>query len=114
MINTVIRNLISNAIKFTYPEGDVTIKKEKDSGMKVTFSVIDTGCGMTESAINNLFIIDKRTTTKGTSNETGTGLGLILSKDFIMKNNGKIWVESKPESGSTFYFTLPVNPPGKR
>lgn len=113
MINTVIRNLISNAIKFTYPDGDVTIKIDRESSQKVTVSIIETGCGMTESALKNLFILDKRTTTRGTGNETGTGLGLILSKEFIKKNNGKIWVESKPEKGSTFYFTLPVNPPGK-
>ncbi len=114
MINTIIRNLISNAIKFTYPDGDVTINVERQSGRDVTVSIADNGCGMNESAISNLFILDKRTTTKGTGNETGTGLGLILSKDFIKKNRGKIWVESKPEAGSTFYFTLPVDPSGKR
>ncbi len=114
MINTVIRNLLSNAIKFTYPDGNVTIKIDRSTSRKITVAIIDTGCGMTESAIKNLFILDKRTTTKGTGNETGTGLGLILSKDFITKNDGKIWVESKPESGTTFYFTLPVNSPEKR
>ncbi|MFC2102588.1 ATP-binding protein, partial [Bacteroidota bacterium] len=114
MINTVVRNLISNAIKFTYPDGDVTIKVGKDSGQKLTVAIIDNGCGMKESAIENLFILDKRVTTKGTNDETGTGLGLILSKDFIAKNKGKIWVESKLESGTTFYFTLPTNPPEKR
>lgn len=113
MINTVIRNLISNAIKFTYPDGDVTISLNKSSDHLVTVSIADTGCGMTEETIRNLFILDQRTTTKGTANETGTGLGLILSKDFITKNNGKIWVESSPESGSTFSFTLPRNSPGK-
>ncbi|MBN1200197.1 MAG: hypothetical protein JXA23_12650, partial [Bacteroidales bacterium] len=113
MINTVIRNLISNAIKFTYPDGDVTILIDRKNKQKVKVSIIDTGCGMTESAQKNLFILDKRTTTRGTGNETGTGLGLILSKEFIKKNSGQIWVESKPEEGTTFFFTLPVDPPGK-
>jgi len=114
MINTVIRNLISNAIKFTYPDGDVTITVDRGSGRKVTVAVIDNGCGISETAIKNLFILDKRISTKGTGNESGTGLGLILSKDFITKNKGEIWVESKPEAGSTFYFTLPVDPPGNQ
>ncbi|MBE0647896.1 MAG: hypothetical protein IH596_08935 [Bacteroidales bacterium] len=113
MINTVIRNLISNAIKFTYPDGDVNIKVSRNKGKSVTVSVIDTGCGMTQSALKNLFILDQRISTKGTGNETGTGLGLILSKDFITKNKGKIWVESKVESGTAIHFSLPVNPPEK-
>jgi len=114
MINTVIRNLISNAIKFTYPDGSVTLKIERTEKQKVKVSVADTGCGMTEGALKNLFILDKRTSTKGTGNETGTGLGLILSKEFITKNHGRIWVESEPGKGSTFYFVLPVSPPEKR
>jgi len=113
MINTVIRNLVSNAIKFTYPDGDVTIRIDRDSQQKVTVSIEDNGCGLTENAIKDLFILDRRTTSRGTANETGTGLGLILSHEFIRKNGGQMWVESKPEEGTTFYFSLPVNPPGK-
>lgn len=114
MINTVVRNLISNAIKFSYPQGGVTIQVDRNTGKKVTVSIIDTGCGMTENALKTLFILDKRITTRGTGNETGTGLGLILSKDFVTKNNGRIWAESKEDSGTSFYFTLPVNPPEKQ
>lgn len=111
MINTVVRNLISNAIKFTYPDGSVTVRIDRGKSRTVTISLTDTGCGIREKTLKNLFVLDQRTTTKGTGNETGTGLGLILSKDFITKNGGKIWVESKPEEGSTFFFTLLINPP---
>ena len=113
MINLVIRNLISNAIKFTYPDGNIVIKVDRDGARKVAVSVKDTGCGMTETTMKNLFILDKRTSTKGTANETGTGLGLILSKEFVTKNSGQIRVESVPESGTTFLITLPVNPPDR-
>lgn len=112
MINTVIRNLVSNAIKFTYPDGDVTIRIDRDSKQKVTVSIVDTGSGMTESTLKNLFVLDRRSSTRGTANETGTGLGLILSYEFIRKNGGQMWVESKPEEGTTISFSLPVNPPG--
>jgi len=111
MINTVIRNLISNAIKFSFPQGEVTIKVDRTTEKTVTVAVMDTGTGMDKKTLTNLFILDQRTITKGTSNETGTGLGLILTKDFITRNKGKISVESEEGSGSTFHISLPVNPP---
>jgi signal transduction histidine kinase/ligand-binding sensor domain-containing protein len=108
MINTIVRNLISNAIKFTFAGGSITIKVIRDEEGQVIVSIRDTGFGITPDAVNNLFKIEKRIVTRGTNNEMGTGLGLILSKDFIVKNNGKIWVESAEGEGSCFYFSLPV------
>ncbi len=71
------------------------------------FAVKDNGIGISEKDISNLFRIDKHHTTLGTKNEKGTGLGLILCKEFITKNDGEIWVESEKNKGSTFFFTLP-------
>ena len=106
MLLTVLRNLITNAIKFS-KEGDSIIlnaeKREKD----VLFSVQDTGIGMDSEIQKKLFRIDENIKSMGTANEPGTGLGLILCKDFIEKNHGKIWVESSPGNGSKFFFTLP-------
>ncbi|MCX6286103.1 MAG: ATP-binding protein [Bacteroidetes bacterium] len=108
MINTIVRNLISNAIKFTFPGGSITINVGHQETGQILVSVKDTGFGMSPNILSNLFKIEKRMVTRGTNNEMGTGLGLILSKDFIEKNNGKIWVSSEEGAGSTFYFTLPL------
>ena len=105
MISTVLRNLISNAIKFTSPDGKIIISAEKEQN-EVTVSVKDTGIGIPESSLEKLFRIDENFSTSGTQNEKGTGLGLILCKEFIEKHGGKIWVDSKPGIGSTFYFTI--------
>lgn len=107
MLNTIIRNLISNAIKYTFPGGKVEIWiKEKDPKI-VEISVKDYGCGMSAQVLGKLFKIDSRLSVKGTRNEIGTGLGLILCKDFIEKNHGSIQVTSIEGKGSTFSFTLP-------
>ncbi len=114
MINTVLRNLINNSVKFSYENGKICIdvkekKKIDDSTSKsnyITISVKDNGVGIEEKDIDKLFRLDVNHTTLGTSKEKGTGLGLILCKEFIEKHNGKIWVESKPNEGTTFYFTL--------
>jgi len=108
MVNTVVRNLISNAIKFTLPGGTISINFVPDYHNQIMVSVKDTGVGMPPETQNNLFKIEKRAVVKGTNNEMGTGLGLILSKDFIEKNDGRIWVESEEGLGSTFHFTLPA------
>lgn len=108
MISTVLRNLISNAIKFTRPEGKITISAEKTQN-DIIVLVSDDGVGIHEKALNKIFQISGMYSTKGTQNEMGTGLGLILCKEFIEKHNGKIWVESEPEKGSRFYFSLPLN-----
>jgi len=106
MINTVLRNLISNAVKFTKPGGEiiVSVNEEKD---KLMVSVKDNGIGIPKEVIGKLFRIDENYSTRGTANEAGTGLGLILCKEFIEKHEEKIWVESEEGNGSTFYFTLP-------
>jgi signal transduction histidine kinase len=106
MLNLVIRNLVSNAIKFTGEGGKVMVEaNEADSFVEV--SVKDTGTGMSRETLdklneNNFF------TTKGTANESGTGLGLMLCKEFLAKNGGRMYVESTEGEGSTFSFTLPI------
>jgi len=108
MVNTILRNLISNAIKFTFPGGNIIIDTSYHDADHILVKVQDTGLGMSEEHMNNLFKIEKRMSMKGTNNEMGTGLGLILCRDFIEKNNGKIWVTSKEGVGSTFYIALPL------
>lgn len=106
LIMTVVRNLISNAIKFTPKDGVISLNTlvENDS---IVFSVKDSGVGMTKEILEKLFRIDINVTSLGTSHEKGTGLGLILCKEFIEKHGEKIWVESEIGKGSTFSFTLP-------
>ncbi len=107
MIQTVIRNLTNNSIKFTEPGGKIELnaKLEKDF---VTVTISDTGVGMDEETKAELFRLDSHHSSIGTAGESGTGLGLIICKDMIEKNGGKIWVESELGKGTTFYFTLPV------
>jgi len=107
MISTVLRNLISNAIKFTLPEGKITISAF-DKQNQLIVSVTDTGVGISQERIDKLFNISEGYSTPGTQDEKGTGLGLILCKEFINKNNGEIWVESKSGIGTTLYFSIPL------
>ncbi len=107
MIGTVIRNLISNAVKFTNPSGKITVSSEVKMD-ELIISVTDTGIGIPQERIDKLFKISENISTQGTNKEKGTGLGLILSKEFIEKHNGKIWVESTVGVGTTFKFSLPV------
>ncbi len=106
LLKTILRNLVSNAIKFTSPSGQVIIYAEQNHN-DITISVADNGIGMAHGRVKKLFDISQKLSTKGTANETGTGLGLILCKEFIEKHNGKIWVESELGKGSKFKFTLP-------
>lgn len=106
MINLVLRNLVTNGIKFTQPGGKVDIKSEKNES-KISISVTDNGVGISKENIKDLFNVDKRHSSKGTYNETGTGLGLLLCKDFVEVHGGKIWVESELDRGSKFIFTIP-------
>lgn len=106
MLVTVLRNLISNAIKFTPENGDIRIYSEEKENTIIT-SIKDNGVGISKDRIDNLFNPGCNGSTKGTKNESGTGLGLILCKEFVEKNGGKIWVESNEENGSTFSFSLP-------
>jgi len=107
MIKTVFRNLLSNAIKFSFNEGKIVIRSAFYDSV-VEIAVADNGVGIGEENMDMLFRIDKTITSKGTSNESGTGLGLILCKEFIEKHNGKIWVVSEKGKGSEFKFSLPI------
>lgn len=106
MMNLILRNLISNAIKFSLWEGVIEIDIERNSHLN-TISVKDSGIGMSKENTKMLFQV-QTFTTRGTANERGTGLGLYISKNFIESNGGEIWVESDEGRGSTFKFTVPV------
>jgi len=108
MIETVLRNLINNAIKFTPVDGLIEITTNKTEN-QVQICVKDNGTGISPEDAKNLFQIDSTVKRKGTNNEDGSGLGLILCKEFVQKNNGTIWVESTPGQGSSFFFTIPAN-----
>ena len=112
MIGSVLRNLVSNAIKFTNRGGKIVISTEQHN-KELVVSIADNGIGISEDLLPKLFRIEESMSAPGTNNEHGTGLGLILCKDFIEKHGGRIWVESKSdgtsdEKGSTFKFTLPM------
>ena len=105
MIKTVFRNLIANAIKYSYKGGEVNIGCRRTNG-KIEFYVQDFGVGMTAEQISKLFNAGEQNHTAGTATEPGSGLGLLLCHDFIQQHRGTIWVESIPGKGSIFYFTL--------
>ncbi|GAK55657.1 response regulator receiver sensor signal transduction histidine kinase [Candidatus Vecturithrix granuli] len=107
MIDTVVRNLLTNAIKFTRPGGVITMSASCDARL-ATVAVTDTGIGIPAEKLPDLFRIDVKYQRDGTADEKGTGLGLILCKEFVERNGGKIWVESEVGRGTTFYFTLPA------
>jgi len=109
MLNIVIINLLSNAIKFTGSNGEIKVEaKTKDKFIEICIS--DNGVGINKADISKLFAIDSNISTKGTNNEEGSGLGLILCKEFIVQNGGSIKVESEINKGSTFIFTVPIMP----
>jgi signal transduction histidine kinase len=106
MLKAVLRNIISNAIKFTGKGGLVRIKADKEPG-GIKISVADNGVGIQPDRISSIFDISKIQPTPGTAGEKGSGLGLLLCREFIEKHGGAIWVTSEPGKGSTFSFTLP-------
>lgn len=106
-IKTVFRNLISNAIKFSKSEGAIIIGGITENDNYIVF-VKDFGIGMTNKTLEKLFKLSEKQSIDGTNGEKGSGLGLNICKEFVEKNHGKIWVESEPETGSTFYFSLPL------
>lgn len=107
MLNSIIRNLIANAVKFTYKGGMVIVKAHKDEQGMINISISDTGIGISSELREKLFKIEEKVGRKGTDGEQSTGLGLMLCKEFVEKHSGKIWVESEEGKGSTFNFTLP-------
>ena len=108
MFDTIIRNLISNAIKFTISGGKVIVTANYNGDHYIVVKINDSGIGMAPELRNKLFQIDEKTSRPGTEGETSTGLGLLLCKEFIEKHGGKIWVESSVGQGSTFSFSLPL------
>jgi len=109
MISTVVRNLLNNAIKFT-PKGGMVKIRSVHTHTATRVEISDTGLGISEEAREKLFRIDSTVSTRGTEDEKGTGLGLLLCKDFVEKNGGSIWADSLPGKGSTFTFTIPLSP----
>lgn len=110
MLKSVVRNLISNALKFTNPDGTITVSifdNVPEEGGKVVVCVEDTGCGMSEDAQEKLLKVETHFSTFGTSNEEGSGLGLLLCLDFVNKNGGRLWFTSKLGEGTKFYFSVP-------
>jgi signal transduction histidine kinase len=108
MLEAALRNIISNAIKFTQPYGFVKIHlQQQDKAVIVT--ITDSGKGMSSNILNSLFKIGKKVVSEDVSGNIGTGLGLILCKEFVEKNNGRIWVESELEKGSAFHFSVPLS-----
>jgi len=108
MAFTIIRNLVANAIKFTPEGGTIEITNEQ-LGDFMKIYVRDNGVGISRKVIDKLFHVDSNYFTNGTNNEPGTGIGLVLCKEFVHKNGGEIGVESEENIGSTFYFTLPIH-----
>lgn len=108
MFKAILRNLISNAVKFTNSNGLIIISAEEKND-DVLITVADNGIGIAEENQPNIWNLNGKFTTIGTANEKGTGLGLILCKEFVEKHNGKIWVESQLGIGTKFKFTIPKN-----
>jgi signal transduction histidine kinase len=107
MFKIILRNLVTNAIKFSYPGSSVTISAEPEK-INAIISVTDKGVGIDPGRFENLWQIGAGSSAKGTKQESGTGLGLILCKEFVETHGGKIWVESELNVGSSFKFTIPL------
>jgi signal transduction histidine kinase len=109
MLQTLIRNLVSNAMKFTPKGGKISLSAKTNSDKSVEISIKDSGIGMSSEMVGNLFSLDVKTSRTGTEGEPSSGLGLLLCKEFITKHGGRIWVESEEGKGSTFYIILPIH-----
>ena len=107
MINTVLRNLVSNAIKFSYPNEQIILAAQRHQPDFIQFSISDAGVGIEKENLEQLLKLDSSLSLSGTNNEKGTGLGLLLCKEFVELSGGKIWVESEFGIGTTFYFSIP-------
>lgn len=106
MTSTILRNLVSNAIKFTPENGSIMLSAVQSDPLQTIISVTDTGVGIPADQLPWLFDPESTYSTVGTQQERGTGLGLILCREFVERNGGNIWAESTPGKGSAFYFTL--------
>ena len=107
MLDSVIRNLLSNALKFTDRGGTVEVRAMEQDACWVTVAVQDSGVGMDHETLNGLFVLPGKTNSRGTERERGSGLGLLLCKEFVEQHGGRIWAESAPGLGSTFFITFP-------
>ena len=106
MLSTILRNLLTNSVKFTHRNGKISIfATETDKNIEI--SIKDNGIGIVQEKQKILFRIDNNISSQGTEKETGTGLGLILCREFVEKHNGKIWVKSETGKGSIFTFSIP-------
>jgi len=108
MVNFIVRNLMNNAIKFSFLNNKIEINQQEKNEFYI-FTIQDYGTGMKRETLEKLFKIESTHSLAGTDNEMGTGLGLIICKEFIKKNGGEIWVESEEGKGSCFHFSLPIN-----
>ena len=112
MLSTIIRNLLSNAIKFTRKGGEIMITSrlisDKNNSEATEITISDNGVGIPSEIQSKLFDVGQDISTKGTDNETGTGLGLVLCKEFVEKHGGEIWIKSEIDKGSQFIFTIPI------
>jgi signal transduction histidine kinase len=106
MCAAVLRNLLQNAVKFTHPSGSVVIEA-RQAGASVALSVSDTGVGMSPAVVSQLFSLGTQFTSRGTANESGSGLGLVLCRELVEKNKSTLSVTSEPGQGTTFTLTLP-------
>jgi signal transduction histidine kinase len=106
MFEAMIRNLVSNAVKFTHSGGKISVSAQPDQNNCVEIKISDSGIGMKPELKDRLFLLNEKTSRKGTDGEPSSGLGLLLCKEFIDKNGGKIWVESEEGKGSTFFITF--------
>jgi signal transduction histidine kinase len=107
LLDSIFRNLCSNAIKYSHVGGLIKISSQQKDGMAIV-KIVDAGIGMNQSLLASIFTLGNKTNRKGTAGEASSGLGLILSKDFVEKCGGQIWAESEEGKGSTFYFSLPI------
>jgi signal transduction histidine kinase len=106
MFDTIVRNLVSNAIKFTNVGGKISVEAISNNNHFIEMKVSDSGIGMPPELKSKLFLLSEKTSRPGTNGEMSTGLGLLLCKEFIEKHGGRIWVESEVGKGSSFYFTM--------
>ena len=109
MLQSIVRNLASNAVKFTPKGGKIKLSAKASVNQCIEIAIQDSGIGMNQFLIDNIFRFDVKTNRLGTENEPSTGLGLLLCKEFVEKQGGEIWAESKEGNGSTFYITIPDN-----